>query len=329
MADIFISYSKKDAERARQLVQHLSAQGWSVFWDRNVPPGKQWREVLEAELMPAACVIVLWSKNSIGSSWVDEEAQEGRKRDVLIPVRLDPVEPPFGYKNIQACDLTGWHGEVGSPALQALIAAVRNLLRNRRSASVEVPTFRGIFSSAPARKVVRAIDLKSVPSPYRIMKIDWQVNALRLIEQDEEYQGDGRLTSRSLREYIERLELQKADEQGRALWRRGSSADAEGIDEQLTEAREILNDLEDVGADAVDHLPKHMKDFADYLRRLVVEMLVQDDTQADMEITQQIIDHARARYSRLPERTPSQQQRKSSALAAIAELARKLGFRDR
>src|SRR5262249_26041144 len=118
-------------------------------------------------------------------------------------------------------------------------------------------------------------------------------------------------------------------EQGRALWRRGSSADAEGIDEQLTEAREILNDLEDVGADAVDHLPKHMKDFADYLRRLVVEMLMQDDTQADMAITHQIIDRTGARNYGLPERTPSQQQRKSSALAAIAELVRKLGLLDR
>src|SRR5215468_11936755 len=280
MADIFVSYSKEDAERARQLVQHLSAQGWSVFWDRNVPPGKQWREVLEAELMAAACVIVLWSKNSIGSSWVDEEAQEGRKRDVLIPVRFDPVEPPFGYKNIQVCDLSGWHGEVGSPALQALIAAVRNLLRNRRSASVELPIFRGIFSSTPARKVVRASDLKSVPSPYRIMKIDWQVNALRLIEQDDEYQGDGRLTSRSLREYIERLES-KAQKQGQGLWGRGTSAEVEGIDKELTKAREILRDLEDVGADAVDHLPEPMKDFADHLRRLVVEILMQGDPQAD------------------------------------------------
>jgi len=329
MADIFVSYSKEDAERARQLVQHLSAQGWSVFWDRNVPPGKQWRKVLEAELMPAACVIVLWSKNSIGSSWVDEEAQEGRKRSVLIPARLDPVEPPFGYKNIQACDLTGWHGEVGSSALQALIAEVRNLLRNRKSASVELPTFRGIFSSAPTRKVVRGIDLKSVPNAYRLMNIDWQVNALRLIEQDDEYQGDGRLTRRSLQEYIERLERKKALEQGQGLWGRGTSAGLERIDEQLKEAREILRDLEDVGADAVDHLPEHMKNFADHLRRLAVEMLMQDDTQADLEITQQIIDHARARYSRLPERTPSQQRRKSSALAEIAELARKLGLRDR
>lgn len=133
--------------------------------------------------MPAACVIVLWTKNSIGSSWVDEEAQEGRKRRVLIPARLDPVEPPFGYRNIQACDLIGWHGEAASPALQALIAEVRNVLRNPKSAPVELPTFSDISRSAPDRKVVRGIDLNSVPSPYRLMKIDWQMNALRLIEQ--------------------------------------------------------------------------------------------------------------------------------------------------
>jgi hypothetical protein len=71
-ADIVISYAKGDAEEVRQLVQHLSAQGWSVsvYWNRPVPPGKKWREVLEAELLPGACVIIPGSKTSIRWSWI-------------------------------------------------------------------------------------------------------------------------------------------------------------------------------------------------------------------------------------------------------------------
>ena len=39
MADIFISYSRADLERARHFERALTGCGWSVFWDRALLPG--------------------------------------------------------------------------------------------------------------------------------------------------------------------------------------------------------------------------------------------------------------------------------------------------
>ncbi len=136
MADIFISYSRKDVERVRPLVIRLEAEGWSVFWDRNIPPGKGWREVLESELAPAGCLLAVWSNDSIGSRWVIEEADMGADKNILLTARLDPVQPPIGFRTNQACDLADWDGRHDTPGLKSLMAEIANLLGNRKGVSI-------------------------------------------------------------------------------------------------------------------------------------------------------------------------------------------------
>jgi hypothetical protein len=53
-----------------------------------------------------------------------EEANEGKKREVLLPILLDAVEPPFGFSLIQAADLTKWR--IGKPS-QSLDLLVHEL----------------------------------------------------------------------------------------------------------------------------------------------------------------------------------------------------------
>ena len=50
MAEIFISYASENRERARALAQTLGARGWSVWWDREIPLGKSFDEVIEKAL---------------------------------------------------------------------------------------------------------------------------------------------------------------------------------------------------------------------------------------------------------------------------------------
>ena len=138
MADIFLSYSRADIEQATSLVERLRAEGWTVFWDRGIPPGKQWRDVLEAELTPAGCVLVLWSASAVESRWVIEEAELGADRKILIPARLSDVEPPLGFKSVHASDLTGWDRSPDSLALQPLVNEVASLLRKRKGVSLYV-----------------------------------------------------------------------------------------------------------------------------------------------------------------------------------------------
>ena len=46
MSQIFISYSQADRARAQTLVAALEREGWSVWWDRKIPPGKTFDEVI-------------------------------------------------------------------------------------------------------------------------------------------------------------------------------------------------------------------------------------------------------------------------------------------
>ena len=121
MVDIFFSYSHEDEKRIRPLVQVLEKRGWSVFWDRRIPAGKSWRSHIGQALEDARCVVVVWSKHSIESSWVGEEADEAKKRGTLLPILIDPVDPPIGFRSIQAGNLSEWEPGQASPGLNRLI----------------------------------------------------------------------------------------------------------------------------------------------------------------------------------------------------------------
>src|SRR5688572_12919344 len=128
MADIFVSYSRKDVSFARALAAALSAHGWSVWWDRHIPAGRTFDEVIAEALAAARCVIVVWSKDSVTSDWVREEADEGRRREILIPVLIDDVRPPLGFGRIQAADLRRWDGSEASDGFDKLVADIEALL---------------------------------------------------------------------------------------------------------------------------------------------------------------------------------------------------------
>lgn len=128
MSDIFVSYANEDRSRAQRLAQEFERRGWSVFWDRQIPAGKSWREVITAELSEASSVVVLWSKFSVNSRWVQEEADDGQRRGVLVPVLIDDVLPPIGFRGVQAADLSDWGGAKPSSEFERLISEIDDRL---------------------------------------------------------------------------------------------------------------------------------------------------------------------------------------------------------
>jgi hypothetical protein len=128
LSDIFISYEKSDLLHAEKLAQSLKGRGWTTFWDRTIPAGKRWREIIEVKLRKAPCVIVLWTKASIKSHWVQEEAEIARRRGVLIPILIENVEPPLGFQSITAARLVDWDGTDSTPAFRSLIGDVAALI---------------------------------------------------------------------------------------------------------------------------------------------------------------------------------------------------------
>ena len=124
MTDVFISYASEDRERARKLATELEARGWSVWWDRNIIVGQAFDQVIEHELETAKCVVVLWSKDSILSEWVKNEAAVAAERGVLVPALIDNVKLPLEFRRKQTADLVGWDGAPSHGGFQALCDGV-------------------------------------------------------------------------------------------------------------------------------------------------------------------------------------------------------------
>jgi TIR domain len=136
LANIFLSYAQEDRARVNIIADLLTSCGWSVFWDSNIKAGTNWREVLQAELDASGAVVVLWSRFSVASTWVHEEAERGRAR--LISVRIDDVELPLGFSRLQGVDLIGWRGGKAD-GVGKLVDAVSETLRMPAPQPPKVP----------------------------------------------------------------------------------------------------------------------------------------------------------------------------------------------
>ena len=136
MSDIFVSYSSKDRERAALVARALQARGWNVWWDRTIPPGRQYDDVIEEALAEARCVVVLWSKASAASTWVRNEASEAVSKKALIPAIIeDDVKIPFEFRRVQAADLSRWQGDPTVPEFLQFCDAIAGEIEDASSES--------------------------------------------------------------------------------------------------------------------------------------------------------------------------------------------------
>ncbi len=154
MADIFISYSGEDKTNVKLIAQLLEQQGWSVWWDRQIPIGKQFDTVIEEELQKSCCVIVVWTHRSVKSEWVKNEANEAGHLGKLVPVLLEDVPIPLAYKRTEAAILTDWQGEEDHPELLNLYSAVDTTIKDQKAK-------KALDSTTPSKPV--DIERKHIP----------------------------------------------------------------------------------------------------------------------------------------------------------------------
>ncbi len=131
MTDVFISYKKEDVARVEPIARALANAGYEVWWDHRIPPGRTYRDVIGAVLQSAKCVVVVWSKLSTKAQWVLDEADEGKKRNVLLPLIIDEVDIPYGFRQIEAARLIGWRGDVHDAEWVDALTAVSHLVGRR------------------------------------------------------------------------------------------------------------------------------------------------------------------------------------------------------
>lgn len=122
MARVFLSYAREDLEAAKVFAEALDEAGHEVWWDHHLRAGSRFSWDIGAALKSADAVVVLWSKASIESAWVQDEAAEGLDGSRLVPVMLDGSKPPLGFRQYHAIDMAGWRS--GRGAFEQLAAAI-------------------------------------------------------------------------------------------------------------------------------------------------------------------------------------------------------------
>jgi adenylate cyclase len=135
MADVFISYARADKARVAPLVAAIEAKGWTAWWDPEIDAGQQFDDQIEAELLAAAAVVVVWTATSVSSRWVRGEAREAADRNILVPVRFDAARLPMDVRAIHTIDLDTWNEDAGSAAFQDLARALDAMIARQRKAT--------------------------------------------------------------------------------------------------------------------------------------------------------------------------------------------------
>ncbi len=128
MSDIFISYKREEQPEARKLADALEKKGWSVWWDPKLRAGEHFDDAIERALNDAKCVIVMWSKLSVESRYVRDEAAYALKRNKLVPIAIEEVDLPFRFEGVQTGQLLDWDGSDSFLGFQKLVEDIASII---------------------------------------------------------------------------------------------------------------------------------------------------------------------------------------------------------
>jgi hypothetical protein len=132
MADVFLSYAKVDQDRVRKLVSFLERQGYSVWWDLDIPPTGSFDDYIRQRLNDCKCAIVVWSRDSARSNYVRGEARAALKAGKLVSVVIDPwreleQDVPLDFHSLEYADVSQWNEEPDGHEIQLVLRAVESL----------------------------------------------------------------------------------------------------------------------------------------------------------------------------------------------------------
>ena len=145
----FLSYARSDREQVARLAAALEAAGIDVWWDTLIEGGAEFAKSIESSLEKCTAVVVCWSRSSVTSDWVLDEGGRGRDLRKLVPVSLDGTEPPIGFRQYHAIDLSRWNGE---PAAAEVAAVKRGIAAaNRRASDPQAHPHPHAHAHRPAR----------------------------------------------------------------------------------------------------------------------------------------------------------------------------------
>jgi hypothetical protein len=109
MAQVFVSYSRRDLPFVEQLAADLNRAGLNVWFDlTGLEGGERWSEKIQDAIRNSQYVIVVLSPDSVKSEWVEREflfASNANKK--IIPLLYRQCELPLNYLNLNYIDVQG------------------------------------------------------------------------------------------------------------------------------------------------------------------------------------------------------------------------------
>lgn len=106
--DCYLCYSQSDSNLANQLIEYLTVNGVTVFYARNSLPRRCnyvdfLENTIEEIMRNTGFMVILFSKNSVESKWVNYEINIALKtaknrNKQIVPILIDGVKLPLEYK---------------------------------------------------------------------------------------------------------------------------------------------------------------------------------------------------------------------------------------
>lgn len=96
---IFMSYSHKDIDAAKEIIAHLQASHYRVWYDEGIDPGSEWDENIASHIRHCGFFVAILSQIYLKSSNCKDElnfARELEKPRLLI--YLEDIQLPDGMR---------------------------------------------------------------------------------------------------------------------------------------------------------------------------------------------------------------------------------------
>jgi hypothetical protein len=187
--NVFMSYSRREVGFVDQLTSRLEAEGFRVWLDyRSLIPGSPWKEQIEKGLDESEVILLVVSKESIASKYVELEwrrvIQEEDKRIILVI--FEAVDLPEVLEKYEWVDFRG-NFEAGIEELVGQLEAPVEEEHPVPETGFKVP---GVvwwaFLLSLATAVMSLFSLWSLfipffllPLPYRIFKRDFNISQVQ------------------------------------------------------------------------------------------------------------------------------------------------------
>lgn len=101
---VYVSYSRKDKDIAREIKECFIKKDYLVFIDEGIPSGEAFGDKIEESIIESSkhgCVALLITENSINSHYVREEIFMAIKHGAnIVPIFVGDVVLPAGYEMI-------------------------------------------------------------------------------------------------------------------------------------------------------------------------------------------------------------------------------------